>query len=68
MPDFLAGLITVATFCLGLIGLNLLTRTGQLLVPLELAEDGLLQYGGALALARLAWCRAVQNRAGVVNE
>jgi hypothetical protein len=60
MPDFVAALAAAAAFCVGLIALNAMTRLilhwpGA---PPDLAENGFLQIGGALVLARLAYRRA----------
>ncbi|CAA2139662.1 MULTISPECIES: hypothetical protein [Methylobacterium] len=61
MPDFVAALITAAAFCAGLILLNVLTRWAiqAQIAPADLAENGLLQYGLALALAGCTWRRAL---------
>ncbi|WP_018044403.1 hypothetical protein [Methylobacterium sp. 88A] len=61
MPDFVAALITAAAFCAGLILLNVLTRWAiqAQIAPADLAENGLLQYGLAIALAGLTWRRAL---------
>lgn len=64
MPDFVAALLASAAFCLALMALNALTR---LLIhwhaaPHALAENGFLQVGVALALARLAYKRAPRRR------
>ncbi|MCJ2131738.1 hypothetical protein [Methylobacterium sp. E-045] len=61
MPDFVAALITAAAFCAGLILLNALTRWGiqAHMAPADLAENGLLQYGLAIALAGFTWRRAL---------
>ncbi|GJD38507.1 hypothetical protein [Methylobacterium bullatum] len=61
MPDFVAALITAAAFCAGLILLNVLTRWAiqAQIAPADLAENGLLQYGLALALAGCTWQRAL---------
>ncbi|NEU12216.1 hypothetical protein G3T14_08730 [Methylobacterium sp. BTF04] len=75
MPDFVAALVTAAIFCAGLIALNGLTRLAIAwhVAPSDLGENGLLQYGLAVALAGVAWRRALrrqspQNKAGIVNE
>ncbi|MGU3540365.1 hypothetical protein [Methylobacterium sp. A54F] len=59
MPDFVASLGAAAVFCLALIALNALTRLAVQwqLGPHEFAENGLLQFGGALVLARAAYRR-----------
>ncbi|MCC0808224.1 hypothetical protein FPV16_18750 [Methylobacterium sp. W2] len=61
MPDFVAALITAAAFCAGLILLNVLTRWAiqAQIAPADLAENGLLQYGLAIALAGFIWRRAL---------
>lgn len=61
MPDFVAALITAAAFCAGLILLNVLTRWAiqVQIAPADLAENGLLQYGLAIALAGFTWRRAL---------
>ncbi|CAA2104409.1 hypothetical protein MBUL_02689 [Methylobacterium bullatum] len=61
MPDFVAALITAAAFCAGLILLNVLTRWAiqAQIAPVDLAENGLLQYGLAIALAGFTWRRAL---------
>jgi hypothetical protein len=61
MPDFVAALITAAAFCAGLILLNVLTRWAiqAQIAPADLAENGLLQYGLAIALAGFTWLRAL---------
>ena len=61
MPDFVAALITAAAFCAGLILLNVLTRWAlqAQIAPADLAENGLLQYGLAIALAGFTWRRAL---------
>lgn len=61
MPDFVAALVAAAIFCGGLILLNGLTRMIMPLsiAPADLAENGLLQYGAALALAGATWRRAL---------
>lgn len=63
MPDFVAALVATATFCASLILLNGLTRMAMQLpiAPTDLAENGLLQYGAALALAWATWRRAVRR-------
>jgi hypothetical protein len=60
MPDFIAALLTAATFCIGLMALNALTRLAiqMQIAPSDLAEGGLVQYGGALVLATATWRRA----------
>lgn len=65
MPDFVAALVAAAIFCAGLILLNGLTRMAMQwqIAPADLAENGLLQYGAALALAGAAWRRAVRRAA-----
>ncbi|GEP05083.1 hypothetical protein [Methylobacterium oxalidis] len=60
MPDFVAALAAAAVFCLSLIVLNALTRLALLwqVAPHDLAENGFLQLGGAVILARAAYRRA----------
>ncbi|GEP10315.1 hypothetical protein [Methylobacterium gnaphalii] len=60
MPDFVATLIAALALCLGLIALNALTRWTMPLWPIAVDENGLLQVGGAVLIARLAWRRAVR--------
>ena len=64
MPDFVAALLAAAAFCLVLVVLNALTRLliHWHLAPYDLAENGLLQVGGAVALARVAYRRAPIRR------
>ena len=64
MPDFVAALLAAAAFCLVLMALNALTRLllHWQVAPSELAENGLLQVGGAVALARVAYRRAPVRR------
>jgi hypothetical protein len=64
MPDFVATLLAAAAFCLALVALNALTRllVQWQLAPHEMAPNGFLQYGGALALARVAYRRAPARR------
>ena len=64
MPDFVAALFAAAAFCLVLVALNALTRLliHWHLAPYDLAENGFLQVGGALALARVAYRRAPIRR------
>ncbi|GJE19172.1 hypothetical protein [Methylobacterium marchantiae] len=64
MPDFVAALITAAAFCAAVIVTNALTRWALQLhiAPADLAENGLLQYGVALAFASSAWKRALGRR------
>ncbi|MDR7036732.1 MULTISPECIES: hypothetical protein [Methylobacterium] len=59
MPDFVAALTAATVFCLGLIALNALTRLALhwQMAPHDLAENGFLQLGGALLLARAAYRR-----------
>ncbi|AWN42240.1 hypothetical protein [Methylobacterium durans] len=60
MPDFVAALTAAAAFCLGLIALNALTRLALIcqVAPSDLAENGFVQFGGAVILARAAYRRA----------
>lgn len=64
MPDFVATLLSAAAFCLALVALNALTRllVQWQLAPTELAPNGFLQYGGALALAHVAYRRTPVRR------
>ena len=64
MPDFVAALITAAVFCAGLILLNALTcwAIQTQIAPADLAENGMLQYGLALAAAATVWRRTVRGR------
>lgn len=59
MPDFVAALLAAAAFCIVLVALNALTRLliHWHLAPHGLAENGFVQFGGALALARIAYRR-----------
>ncbi|GJD94647.1 hypothetical protein [Methylobacterium iners] len=63
MPDFIAALLTAATFCIGLMALNALTRLGiqWQITPSDLAEGGMVQYAGALALAGMTWRRSLRR-------
>ncbi|MBK3401729.1 hypothetical protein H0176_15655 [Methylorubrum populi] len=62
MPDFVAAALASAVFCLGVIALNALTRLAlqAYLAPDGLAENGFLQYGGALLLAGTTYRRATR--------
>ncbi|GJE60338.1 hypothetical protein MPOCJGCO_2449 [Methylobacterium trifolii] len=64
MPDFVVALLTATAFCLAVIALNALTRLAIQwhLAPHDLAENGFVQYGGALALARVAQSRIPARR------
>lgn len=64
MPDFVAALLSAIAFCIALVVLNALTRclVQWQLAPPALSENGLLQFGGALALARVAYRRAPSRR------
>jgi hypothetical protein len=64
MPDFLATLLAALVFCLGLIALNALTRLALQwqVAPMDLAENGMLQYGLAVAAAATVWRRTVRPR------
>ncbi len=64
MPDFLATLLAALVFCLGLIALNALTRVALQwhVAPMDLAENGMLQYGLAVAAAATVWRRTVRPR------
>lgn len=64
MPDFVSALLAAAAFCIVLVALNALTRLLIYwhLAPHDLAENGLLQVGGALALARVAYRRTPVRR------
>ncbi|KAB1076300.1 hypothetical protein [Methylobacterium planeticum] len=64
MPDFVAALAASAAFCVGLIALNALTRLllHWHFAPPDLAENGFVQVGGALVLARAAYRRAPGRR------
>lgn len=70
MPDFVAALVAAAIFCAGLIVLNALTRLAMQLqiAPSDLAENGFLQYGGALALAGSTWRRAQARPPGEIRH
>ncbi|MCJ2073581.1 hypothetical protein MKK75_33145 [Methylobacterium sp. J-030] len=59
MPEFVGGLLAAAAFCLTLLALNALTRVliQAHLSPTDLGETGLLQVGGALVAARVAYRR-----------
>lgn len=60
MPEFVASLLAAAAFCVTLLALNALTRLliQAHLGPPDLGETGLLQLGGALVAARVAYRRA----------
>lgn len=64
MPDFVAALLAAAVFCIGVILLNALTRLAlqMQVAPNDLAENGFVQYGGALVLARVAYRRRLPER------
>ncbi len=68
MPDFIAGLLAAATFCLGFTALNALTRLAGPIAPDDLSEAGLLQYGLAGLLACAAWRHAAQMRPVAVRD
>ncbi|WP_443136629.1 hypothetical protein [Methylobacterium sp. Leaf399] len=53
LPNFVAVLISVLAFTLGVVVLNGLTRLAMAagMAPADLAENGFLQYGGALLAA-----------------
>ncbi|MCJ2037132.1 hypothetical protein [Methylobacterium sp. J-068] len=59
MPDFITGLAAAALFCAGILIFNGLTRLALQLnvAPLDLAENGFVQYGLALALSGALWRR-----------
>ncbi len=61
MPDFVAALLAAASFCAAVIVLNGLTRIAHHMqvAPVDLAENGLLQFGLALALAGSTWRHAI---------
>ncbi|WP_336488566.1 hypothetical protein [Methylobacterium nigriterrae] len=64
MPDFVAALAAAAAFCAGLIALNAVTRLALhwQLGPADLGENGFLQIGGALILARATYRRGGGRR------
>lgn len=64
MPEFVAGLLSAAAFCLTLLALNALTRLliQSHVAPPDLGETGFLQIGGALVVARAAYRRSPQRR------
>lgn len=64
MSDFVAALLAAAAFCAASIALNALTRLAidWHFAPNQLAENGFLQFGGALVLAHLAYRRAPGRR------
>jgi len=70
MPDFVAASLASAVFCLAIIALNALTRLAlqTSLAPDGLAENGFLQYGGALALAGTTYRRASRLPGRYVGE
>ncbi len=70
MPDFVAAALASAVFCLAVIALNALTRLALQahLAPDGLAENGLLQYGGALALASTTYRRGTRVPGRLVGE
>lgn len=63
MPDFIATLVAVAVFCIGVVALNALTRLAlqMQLAPAGLAEGGVVQFGAALILAHAVWRRSVHT-------
>ncbi|WP_375464491.1 hypothetical protein [uncultured Methylobacterium sp.] len=64
MPDFVAALLAAAAFCITLVALNALTRLliqGHV-APQDLAENGFVQFGGAVVAARAAYRRAPGRR------
>ncbi|CAO4149332.1 hypothetical protein PUR23_21985 [Methylorubrum populi] len=70
MPDFVAAALASAVFCLTVIALNALTRLAlqSHLAPDGLAENGFLQYGGALALAGSTYRRATRVPGRLVGD
>lgn len=70
MPDFVAAALASAVFCLAVIALNALTRLALQahLAPDGLAENGFLQYGGALALAGSTYRRATRVPGRLVGD
>lgn len=70
MPDFVAASLASAVFCLAIIALNAVTRLALQtpLAPDGLAENGFLQYGGALALAGTTYRRASRLPGRYVGE
>lgn len=70
MPDFVAAALASAVFCLAVIALNALTRLAlQTHLALDgLAENGFLQYGGALALAGSTYRRATRVPGRLVGD
>ena len=67
MPDFVAASLASAVFCLAL---NALTRLALQapFAPDGLAENGFLQYGGALALAGTTYRRATRLPGKFIGE
>ncbi|ABY31836.1 hypothetical protein [Methylorubrum extorquens] len=70
MPDFVAASLASAVFCLAIIALNALTRLALQapFAPDGLAENGFLQYGGALALAGTTYRRAMRLAGKFIGE
>ncbi|MBX9933158.1 MAG: hypothetical protein K2Y56_16745 [Methylobacterium sp.] len=62
MPDFIAALVSAILFCVAVILLNGATRLVIALgmAPADLAENGFVQYGLALAVAVIFWRRATR--------
>jgi hypothetical protein len=65
MPVFVISLAAATLFCLSVTLLNGMTRLVLRLhlAPLDLAENGFLQYGLALALAVALWRKAARRSA-----
>ncbi len=70
MPDFVAAALASAVFCLAVIALNALTRLALQahLAPDGFAENGFLQYGGALALAGTTYRRATRMPGRLIGD
>ncbi len=70
MPDFVAAALASVTFCLAVVALNALTRLALQahLAPDGLAENGFLQFGGALVLARTTYRRATRVPGRLIGD
>lgn len=63
MPDFIVALIAAIVFCLSVVVLNALTNLaiGLHVAPVDLGENGFLQYGLALAAGYRSWRLAARR-------
>ncbi|MBD8909196.1 hypothetical protein [Methylorubrum zatmanii] len=70
MPDFVAAALASAVFCLAVIALNALTRLALQthLAPDGLAENGLVQFGGAVMLAGTTYRRTTRLPGHLIGE